>query len=62
MADNHFLISKNAENDKTSTTLTELSLQERERELARIIDGGNITETALKHAKEMLKSGYLSKI
>ena len=53
-ADNHFLIQKNIVNDKTSTSLLELSETDRERELARIIDGTNITQTALSHAREML--------
>lgn len=59
MADNHYLIKKEVADGKTTTGLTELNDSERERELARIIDGSNITETALSHAKEMLKSGYL---
>ena len=37
-----------------STTLKRLSPEERVTELARIIDGGDITETAINHAKELL--------
>ncbi len=53
-ADNHFLIEKRTDGVTTSTTLRSLDGEERERELARIIDGTNITETALTHAREML--------
>ena len=54
-ADNHFLIVKDSSADMASTTLKKLDCTERERELARIIDGINITDIALSHAHEMLK-------
>ena len=38
-----------------STTLTELDEDGRVLELARIIDGGDVTEIAISHAKELLK-------
>lgn len=53
--DNHYLIQKHTDGESVSTTLTELGSDEREKEIARIIDG-EITELALKHAKEMLGS------
>ncbi len=53
-ADNHYVIKKQEEGDRTVTKIRELSMDERVTELARIIDGDNITETAIKHAKEML--------
>ncbi len=53
-ADNHCVIKKQEEADRTVTKIRELSMDERVNELARIIDGDNITETAIKHAKEML--------
>ncbi len=53
-ADNHYLIQKNTEGEMASTTLTELDGEQREIELARIIDGGEVTELALSHAREML--------
>ena len=52
----HYLIVKDVSGDMASTTLKELSQTEREQELARIIDGINITDIALSHAKEMLKN------
>ncbi len=53
-ADNHYVIKKQEENGRTITKIRELSKDERIDELARIIDGDNITETAIRHAKEML--------
>lgn len=53
-ADNHLKIEKLDDNQRTVTRLTKLSQEERISELARIIDGDNITETAINHAKEML--------
>ncbi len=55
--DTHMLIEKKAENGKTKTSVCELkSLDERKREIARIISGDNISETTLASAEEMLKS------
>ena len=53
-ADNHYVIKKQEEADRTVTKIRQLSMEERVTELARIIDGDNITDTAIKHAKEML--------
>ena len=55
-ADNHYLIQKDTDGDMASTTLTELDTGGREKELARIIDGGEVSALALDHAKEMLKN------
>lgn len=53
-AHNHIKITKVPKDDRTVTTLKELSEDERILEIARIIDGDHITETAIAHAKEML--------
>ncbi len=53
-ADNHYMIKKSEDKDRTVTHIYKLSKEERISELARIIDGDNITETAINHAKEML--------
>ena len=53
-ADNHYVIKKQEENGRTITKIRELEKDERISELARIIDGDNLTETAINHAKEML--------
>lgn len=61
MADNHYLIQKNMDGDMASTTLLELDTEGRELELARIIDGGEITELARSHARQMLKNAVSDK-
>jgi DNA repair protein RecN (Recombination protein N) len=53
-ADNHFVISKRTEGERTVTEVKKLSQDERIYEIARIIDGSNVTETAIMHAKEMM--------
>ncbi len=55
-ADNHYLIEKAAFNGKTYTSVTPLDFEGRKNEIARITSGGEITETQLKNAEEMLKS------
>ncbi|MCI8403466.1 MAG: DNA repair protein RecN [Clostridia bacterium] len=55
-ADNHYLIQKDTDGEMAATTLKELDDDGRELELARIIDGGEVTELAMKHAKEMLSN------
>ena len=53
-ADNHYLIEKDTGGEMASTTLTELDESGRERELARIIDGREVSDLALEHARQML--------
>ena len=55
-ADEHFLISKDFENNKTYTKVSSLDFEGRKRELARIMGGLQITDTLLKSAEEMLSS------
>ncbi len=55
-SDNHYLIEKAAMNGKTYTSVTPLDFEGRKQEIARITSGGDITETQLKNAEEMLKS------
>ena len=50
------MIQKNTDGELASTTLKELDDEGRELELARIIDGGEVTELALSHAKQMLEN------
>jgi DNA repair protein RecN (Recombination protein N) len=54
LADSHYLISKNIVDSRTFTSIKLLDYNERIRELARIIDGVNITETALAHAERLI--------
>ena len=53
MADTHFLIEKNAENERTTTHITKLSEEESIREVARLLGGAEITKNVLDTAKEM---------
>ncbi|MCM3738779.1 DNA repair protein RecN [Oceanobacillus luteolus] len=55
MADTHKLIQKHERDDRTSTTVTELSVEQQMEELSRMITGTKLTETAKEHAKEMLE-------
>lgn len=57
-ADNHYRISKAADGDMASTTLTELDREGRIDEIARIIDGAEATETAKTHAERLLSEQY----
>ena len=52
-ADEHFLIEKSVRDGRTYTDVVPLSREARERELARII-GGEVTESAVTAAREML--------
>lgn len=56
MADNHLLIEKQTVGERTYTSVHKLEHEERKREIARIMVGGSITDTALKNAEELLKS------
>ncbi len=53
-ADNHLLIKKSVNENRTFTTITPLDEEGRVRELARIISGDNITNLALENATEMM--------
>lgn len=54
LADSHFLIEKNVSDGRTYTEIRLLDHEGRRSELARIIDGVNVTETAIAHAEELL--------
>ena len=56
VADSHFLIEKNVENDRTYTNVTVLDYNGRKNELARIMGGINATESLLKSAEELLNN------
>lgn len=56
LADFHLLIEKNIENGRTSTKVIPLNFEQRQKELARIIGGTNITQATLQAAREMLES------
>ena len=55
-ADNHLFISKSVRDDRTYTEVTSLDDEGRVEELARIVGGEAITESALNHARQLLDS------
>lgn len=55
MADNHLLIEKNIQDDRTVTTVRTLDREQRKYEIARIMGGENITELMLENAEQYLK-------
>ncbi len=57
MADSHFFIDKKEKNGRVCTVVTCLDNEGRARELARIISGDHVTETALESARELIEKG-----
>lgn len=56
LADSHYVISKSLnEDNKINTNIVRLSDEERVMELGRLLGGVDVTDTTLKHAKEMLE-------
>ena len=55
VADNNFKIEKISDDDVTRTKISLLDYDERLSELARMIDGENVTQASLDHAREMLE-------
>ena len=55
-ADNHLFISKSVHDDRTFTQVDALDTDGRVHELARIVGGEQITDSALNHARELLNS------
>lgn len=55
-ADSHYLIEKSVSGGKTYTNVKLLDLEGRKREIARITSGGEITETQLDNALEMINN------
>lgn len=62
MADNHYLIEKNAVNHKTVTSITKLDKEASIMEIARLLGGAEITETAINNAREMKDMAEQTKI
>ncbi len=53
MADNHYLIEKSSDMEKTTTTIREIKEEDSIFELARLLGSETITETAVSNAKEL---------
>lgn len=54
LADHHFVVEKEAQENRTCIKVRKLSKAEKIEELARMLAGEKITETARRHAREML--------
>lgn len=55
MADKHFLVEKNSDDDSVEVNFGPLGERERQNELARMLSGAEVTQTTLDHAAEMLE-------
>lgn len=53
-ADYHLVLSKVTENDNFSTSVKKVEKDDREREIARIIGGDNVSDVALQNARQLL--------
>lgn len=62
MADQHYLIKKEVEQNRTVTSLTNIGKQERIEELSRMMSGAEITDLTLQHASELLQLANAKKI
>lgn len=51
----HYRIAKKVEKDRTYTTVKKLAREERVHEIAQLLAGSHVTETALRNAREMLE-------
>ncbi len=54
-ADTHYVVRKRVDAGRTVTEVVPLSSSERVDELARMLGGETVTETARRHAREMLE-------
>jgi DNA repair protein RecN (Recombination protein N) len=54
MADTHLLIEKHEKENRTITSVSELTTEDKINELARMMTGAEMTETTKNHAKELL--------
>jgi DNA repair protein RecN (Recombination protein N) len=57
LAQTHFAVRKRVEKGRTLAEVTRLENEERVEEVARMLGGETITDTARRHAKEMVKQG-----
>ncbi|HHY73102.1 MAG TPA: DNA repair protein RecN [Bacillus bacterium] len=55
MADTHLFISKETKGERTVTSIAELDLEAKVKEVARMISGVEITELTMQHANELLE-------
>lgn len=55
MADQHYLISKQVDHNRTFTTVEKIEEEKRVEEISRMMSGTEITELTLQHARELLQ-------
>jgi DNA repair protein RecN (Recombination protein N) len=55
-ADTHFKVEKRTVNGRTATFISRLSLEERQKEIATLLSGENVTESALQSARELIQA------
>ncbi|RQD76380.1 MAG: DNA repair protein RecN [Candidatus Syntrophonatronum acetioxidans] len=61
MADSHYLITKEYQEGRTLTSVNRLEEEERNEEIARMIDGSKSSSLTLKHAEEILRKAHAFK-
>ncbi|HEY9569572.1 MAG TPA: DNA repair protein RecN [Metalysinibacillus sp.] len=61
MADHHYFIKKEVEDNRTYTSLKEIDEQARIEELSRMMSGAEITEATLRHAAELREMASIHK-
>ena len=54
ISDTHYYIQKEIKNNRTETSVRELSENQRINEIARMLSGAEVTPLTLEHAKELL--------
>lgn len=58
VAQHHFLIKKSVHDERTTTTVTSLTKEQRVNELARMLSGEKITKLTKEHAQELLQMAH----
>ena len=56
LSNRHFKVAKTTEKDRTVTNVSALSPEEKEYEIARIISGMDVTDAALRSARELIEN------
>jgi DNA repair protein RecN (Recombination protein N) len=56
LADTHFVVEKSETGKRTATTMRKLSLEERVREVAKLMSGAEVTEAGLRGARELMSA------
>src|SRR5207302_9253777 len=56
-ADHHYVVEKRELKGRTVAEVEELSVEERTREIGRMLSGERVTPEALKHAEQLIRAG-----